>query len=97
MVSPVSFTAVRGVLLSFPGRVFVSAFQLDAIGLEVGVRESHLHDNFRKKPSAFFRQMNSSATTWSREIYRQFFSSFYQETKRLPRTDVFKGPLVDYI
>lgn len=74
-----------------------SAFQLDAIGLEVGVRESHLHDNFRKKPSAFFRKMNSSATTWTREIYRQFFSSFYQETKRLPRTDVFKGPLVEYI
>lgn len=41
--------------------------------------------------------MNSSATAWAREIYRQFFSSFYQETKRLPRTDVFKGPLVEYI
>lgn len=76
---------------------FPAAFQLDNLGLEIGLRESHLHDNFRKKSSVFFRSMNSSSSSWTRELYRQFFSSFYQDTKRLPRSDVFRGPLVEYI
>ncbi|YP_009165841.1 hypothetical protein APL35_gp090 [Apis mellifera filamentous virus] len=76
---------------------FLAAFQLDNLGLEIGLRESHLHDNFRKKSSVFFRSMNSSSSSWTRELYRQFFSSFYQDTKRLPRSDVFRGPLVEYI
>lgn len=63
-------------------------------GDHVGFNERQLHSNYKNKSVQFVRP--TAASPWTLEIYKNYFNSFYQETRGVMTSENFRFPLIPH-